>query len=187
MATGINRAESYYRNQAGTAAKSFYLWRDKPCVFISHQQSDTGACEPIAEYLVGLGVDIYFDKYDPSIAALTSSGNPDHITQHIKQGIKFSTHMIGVVSSKTVKSYWVPFEIGYAYDQIPLGILTLADVTDEMLPEYMKTTNIIRGTLSLDNFVAELLSESLQTVRSRGVTKSLTGQHPLARILNPNR
>ncbi|HUS09899.1 MAG TPA: toll/interleukin-1 receptor domain-containing protein [Pyrinomonadaceae bacterium] len=153
MAKGINRAESFQKARAGSARKAFTEWRDKSCVFISHQQEDTEACEPIAQYLVELGVDVYFDKYDKALSPLTAAGNPNKVTQHIQEGIDFSTHMICVVSPKTVKSYWVPFEVGYGYSRITLGVLTLKGVEDGTLPEYMKTTNVIRGTKSLNNFL----------------------------------
>jgi hypothetical protein len=117
MARGTNRAEPHQKVRSGSARKSFSDWLGRLCVFISHQNEDTQACETI---LLSLGVDIYFDKYDKMLSQLTLSQDPTKVTQHIQEGIDFSTHMICAVSPKTVTSYWVPFEVGYGYSRIIL-------------------------------------------------------------------
>jgi hypothetical protein len=187
MARGINRAESSQKSRAGLARKSFTEWHDKSCVFISHQHEDTQACDPIAQYLVELGVDVYFDKYDKALSQLTAAGNSTKVTQHIQEGIDFSTHMVCVVSTKTVKSYWVPFEVGYGYNRITLGVLTLKGVADEMLPDYMKTTQVIRGTKSLNLFIAELLGQPKDFLESRASFKSSSSNHPLDSVFDWNK
>jgi len=187
MPRGINRAESYQKARAGSARKSFSDWRGKPCVFISHQSEDTQACETIAEYLIGLGVDIYFDKYEKTLQQLTSNQDPAGVTKHIQEGIDFSTHMICVVSPTTVKSYWVPFEVGYGYSRIILGVLTLKGIEDAMLPEYLKTTKVIRGTRSLNDFVSELLGRSKDFLESQASFKASARSHPLDNTLDWNR
>ena len=187
MAIGINRAEPYQRARAGSAAKSFSAWQGKPCVFISHQRDDTQACEKIADYLLSIPIDVYFDKYDKSISQLVAEGNADKVTKHIQRGIDFSTHMLCVVSTSTVSSHWVPFEVGYGYERIPLGVLTLKGVTDAMLPEYLKTTRVIRGTKSLNMFLSELLGQGRELLESRIGYKSFTMNHPLDSVLDYQR
>ena len=127
MARGINRADPYQKLRAGKGitAKSASEWPGKPCVFISHHREDTDACQPIADYLVEAGLDVYFDKYDKTLSQLVREGDPNKVTQRIQEGIDFSTHMLCVVSPKTVTSYWVPFEVGYGYRRITLGVLNL--------------------------------------------------------------
>jgi hypothetical protein len=187
MSAGTNRAESFQKARAGSARKAFTEWRNKPCVFISHQHEDTQACDPLAHYLVELGIDIYFDKYDKMLSQMTVASDPTQVTQHIQEGIDFSTHMICVVSPKTVKSYWVPFEVGYGYSRITLGVLTLKGIEDGMLPEYMKTTSVIRGTKSLNRFIAELLGQPRDSLESRASLKASAANHPLERVLDWNK
>jgi hypothetical protein len=186
MTTGINRAESYQKSRAGSARKAFTEWRNNPCVFISHQNEDTNACETIAQYLIGLGVDIYFDKYEKMLNQLSANQDPTGVTKNIQEGIDFSTHMICVVSPTTIKSYWVPFEVGYGYSRIILGVLTLKGVEDAMLPEYMKTTRVIRGTRSLNGFISELLGQPNNSLESRASFKATASPHPLDNVLNWN-
>ena len=187
MIKGINRASTEQRTRAGSAGKLFFAWRDKPCVFISHQREDSEACKSIADHFIDAGVDIYFDQYDPVLNALVASGDADRITQHIRDGVNFSTHMICVLSRNTIKSYWVPFEIGYGYDRVILGILTLKGIEDSELPEYMKTTSILRGASSLDQFLLKLSKERKDYFGGRTVARSTSLSHPLARVLDWNK
>jgi len=160
----------------------------KPCIFISHQRADIEECEKVAEYLIGAGIDVYLDKYDKTLEQLAQEGNPDKLTQRLQKGIDNSTHMICVVSTATIKSYWVPFEVGYGYRHIILGILTLKGIDDADLPDYMKTTKVIRGTKSLNTFVAELLGTKGQVLEEQHVIKSYTAaRHPLDDVLDWNR
>src|SRR5258706_6565467 len=186
MPRGINRAEPTHKARAGSSRKSFTEWRNNPCVFISHQSEDTAACETIAEYLIGLGVDVYFDKYEKTLHQLTVNQDPTGVTKHIQEGIDFSTHMICVASPTTIKSYWVPFEIGYGYSRIILGVLTLKGVEDSMLPEYLKTTKVIRGTRSLNGFISELLGQPNNFLESRTSIKASASPHPLDNVLSWN-
>jgi hypothetical protein len=187
MIKGINRASREQRTRAGSAGKSFLAWRDKSCVFISHQREDSEACKPIADYFIDPGVDVYFDQYDPALNALVATGDADRITRHIRDGVHFSTHMICVVSPNTIKSHWVPFEVGYGYDRVVLGVLTLKGMEDSELPEYMKTTSVLRGAQSLDHFLLELLKERKDYSAGRTLARSTLPGHPLARVLDWNK
>jgi len=155
------------------------------CVFISHKREDTAACEQIANYIMDAGIDVYFDKYDKTLSQLVREGNPNKVTERIQEGIENSSHMLCVVSPATVRSYWVPFEVGYGYRRVALGILTLKGVSDADLPDYMKTTAVIRGTQSLNEFISRLLGPQRTILESRGtITKNAASPHPLDNILN---
>jgi len=95
--------------------------------------------------------------------------------------------MICVVSRNTIKSYWVPFEVGYGYDRVVLGVLTLKGMEDSELPEYMKTTSVLRGAKSLDQFLLELLKERKDYSAGRTLARSTLPGHPLARVLDWNK
>lgn len=92
----------------------------RPFVFLSYKKEDKGACVVIAKYLKDAGIDYYLDIEDKGLQHATSINDPIKITESIKKGICESTHMMVVVSEKTVKSEWVPFEIGYGHASIML-------------------------------------------------------------------
>lgn len=174
MAKGINRASSAARparlSRSLLSQKS--IQDEKPCVFISHQRSDIEACEKIAQYIMDAGIDVYLDKYDQTLQEIASEGDPDKLTQRLQDAISNSTHMLCVVSPATVRSYWVPFEVGYGFSHTHLGVLTLNSVSDTDLPDYMRITRVIRGAITLNDFLAELLSRSRLELEQRSVLKS---------------
>lgn len=187
MRKGVNRAdpiEKALRSIAKSLNETVQK-KEGPCVFISHQKADTDQCVPIAEYLVNSGVDIYFDKYDKTLSQFTKEGDPNKITGRLQEGIDNSSHMICVVSQATVQSYWVPFEVGYGYRHIKLGILTLQGIADDELPDYMRTTRVIRGTQSLNEFIAELLDQPRTRLEEQRIIKGHAQEsHPLDSILD---
>jgi hypothetical protein len=178
MAMSLDRFKDLVENVASKL--------ETPCIFISHVREDTEACEPIAQYIQDAGLDVYFDKYDQTLADLVRQGNPDKVTERIQSGIDHSTHMICVVSPRTVTSYWVPFEVGYGCKSaIGLGVLTLKGIADDDLPDYMKTTRVIRGTRSLNEFIAELVGTSTdRLVEQKAIKKHTDGRHPLDKVLD---
>lgn len=84
---------------------------DIECVFISHQKADKDICLKIADYLMGAGIDVYFDEYDYDLKIANQAQNPTQVTKAILKGINNSSHMICVVSSNTLDSKWVLFEV----------------------------------------------------------------------------
>lgn len=188
MPRGYNKAVPFDKLVAdiGNLLFEMYQLPEKPCVFISHKREDTKDCEKIAEYLMDANVNVYFDKYDDSLSRYASEEDADKLTETIRKGIDESTHMLCVVSEMTYKSYWVPFEVGYGYCRIKLGILTLKDMAEADLPDYMKTSDvIIRGTKSLNDFIAQLLGQKRDILESQGIIKkSSVESHPLDKILN---
>ncbi|MGS2739037.1 toll/interleukin-1 receptor domain-containing protein [Sinomicrobium sp. M5D2P17] len=172
---------------------------NRPCVFLSHKREDKAECRKIAEYLKQAEIDYYLDEEDTELQNAAQSGNPILITENIKKGIKNSTHMLVVVSEKTYKSQWVPFEVGYGHsaildenlkedekpDRLKLSILTLKDISERSLPDYMQVGHIIRGTRSLNEYISKLnnkLEKSL--INESRIFSNSKMTHPLDSILN---
>lgn len=143
---GLNR---FYLNE-------FYDHLNSICIFISHQKKDSSDAKKIADYLMAAGLDVYFDEYDQNI----DRSNPYSIVNAIKVGLKRSTHLLCIISQNSLESKWVPWEIGYAYDNKVLVGLTLRDLSKSFLPEYLQVIQILRGTKSLNEFIAQTLKSS---------------------------
>jgi hypothetical protein len=170
----------------------------RPCVFLSHKREDKYACREIANYFKNAGIDYYLDEEDSKLHYASSIGDPIKITESIKNGIKKSTHMMVVVSDKTYKSQWVPFEVGYGHasildqeslsskeNRIKLSILTLKDVAEKNLPDYLQVGYVIKGTKSLNEYISKItdrLEKSL--ISERRVFSNFQGGHPLDNVLN---
>lgn len=146
--SGINRA--LLTNES--KSKIYFSAQDK-CVFISHQKKDTTISKKIADYIMSYNIDVYFDEYDTDLRLYRQTNNPDGVVSCIKKGINISTHMLCIISVNTLDSKWVPWELGYGYDKTTQSVLTLKGIVDNQLPDYLKTTNILRGTKTLNTFI----------------------------------
>lgn len=157
------------------------------CVFISHQKRDAAVCRKIADYLINAGVDVYFDEYDADLKDYNQRKHPEQVVDAIKKGINRSSHMLCVISPNTMYSKWVPWEIGYGYDKTKVSVLTLKGIPDTELPEYLKTVPIIRGTKSLNTFIATIEHQLEQRMFSRGlIFENKMSYHPLDNYLDWN-
>lgn len=170
----------------------------RPCVFLSHKREDKYACREIANYFKNAGIDYYLDEEDNILQYATSINDPIKITESIKKGIKESTHMMVIISDKTYQSLWVPFEVGYGHasildqekmrleeNRIKLSVLTLKDIAEKTLPDYLQVGYIINGTKSLNEYIAKIanrLERSL--INESRISPHGQMKHPLDNILN---
>lgn len=196
MAKGFNKADLIEKLTWILESNSV---KARPCVFLSHKKEDKAECRKIAEYFKNAEIDYYLDELDPALQQAASNGDPNKITESIKKGIRESSHMLVLVSEKTYKSHWVPFEVGYGHaaiidknrdendkaGKVRLSILTLKDISEKSLPDFMQVGNIIRGTKSLNEYISDItgrLEKSLIN-ESRLFSNSMQS-HPLDEILN---
>lgn len=115
MQPGKNRAEiiksqpiSQFLYQQGSKVP-------KLCIFISHKNEDVDAAVEIGNHIMNdFGYDIYLDLYDATLQAADEEGDIETIVKSIQDGLKYSTHLLCIVTEKSKESWWIPYEIGYA-------------------------------------------------------------------------
>ena len=94
-----------------------------------------------------------------------------------------------LVSSATVRSWWVPYELGFAKNA-GKHLATLKLKGDINLPEYLQISELIRGTTSLNDYLSRVRSGLEQLRKSVTLSESLlaatTANHPLDEHLNWN-
>lgn len=182
---GYNKAKVLDRLTLAQKKTENPLFYNRPCVFLSHQKSDRVLCRKIADYLKDADIDVYFDEDDSSLSDYVRQGNSSKVTETIKKGISNSSHMLCIVSQSTLKSLWVPFEIGFGYDKTKLQVLTLKGISNDHLPDYLKTVSMLRGIRSLNNYVSEISGKTTLIMEQRNkiinFSKSL---HPLDSVLD---
>jgi hypothetical protein len=174
---GINRALYEHRHIAKINATF-----DEPCSFLSHIFIDKAAAIAIADYINARGdIDTYLDINDDDLQLAARTGDSVAVTKFIEQGLSKSTHILCLVSPNTVRSWWVPYELGFAKkSEMPLATLKLKD-TD--LPAYLEISEIIKGTESLNRYLTGVKRGLRKSVTAGALTKSLlpgyTQPHPL--------
>ena len=179
---GINRA--LYENRV-LAKASETLGR--PCIFLSHILIDKSAAIAIADYVNTRGdIDTYLDINDADLQRAATSGDALAITVFIERGLSKSTHIMCLVSPKTVGSWWVPYELGFAKKSgMPLATLKLKDTE---LPAYLEVSEIIKGTESLNRYLTGVKNGLRKSATAGDLTESLlpgyTSQHPLDQYLD---
>lgn len=147
-------------------------------VFISHQKGDRDAAKKIADYLISVGIQVYFDEFDRELQQAEVANNPQGVVAAIKKGINSSTHMLCVISPNTLYSKWVPFEVGYGYDKTDLKTLTLKGIKNSDLPDYIKTKPIIRDIYDINKFIKD---NDGYTTKMVSVDYTL---HPLSSVMD---
>lgn len=137
-----------------TERRLFSSSASQPCVFISHKKEDADFARHLSEYVMERGINVYFDENDPILAKEHKS--PDEVVNAIKKGLEKSTHMIIVLSKKTLESNWVPWEVGFASAKDKeYRLLRLNDVLGEV-PEFYKVAKILNDYDDLNKYLASM-------------------------------
>lgn len=165
------------------------------CIFLSHKKEDKEACLEISKYLEDAGIDYYLDIYDENLQVASDENNPFKITECLKNGIRSSSHMIVVVSEKTKDSQWVPFEIGFGHASLvdknlkpsesssilDLAFLTLKEISDIPIPDFLQIATPIRGIRSLNEYLEKIKPSDVE------LKKYYNSEHSLEKILKWNK
>lgn len=147
---GRNLFETYQRFTIGTKMGAASI--SDACVFISHKKEDKDKAREVAEFLLRLSVDIYFDENDKILAAARDLNDAEQMVKCIEDGLNRCTHLLGVITQNTKGSWWVPYEIGGATGRHrECAHLITGEVTE--LPLYVSVAKILPDVESLENWV----------------------------------
>ncbi len=111
------------------------------CVFISHKDEDTDAAIEIGNHIMNdFGYDIYLDLYDKKLQIADRNDDVEGVVNSIQEGLKYSTHLLCVVTEKSKESWWIPYEIGYAQaNEKKTSSIKLKK--SEFLPSFLRANN----------------------------------------------
>lgn len=180
---GINRA--LYENRHLAKARES---ANRPCIFLSHIAVDKSAADAIGSYITRQGdLDIYLDVNDVNLQNAVSTGDPAGITQFIEQGLSHSTHIMCLVSADTVRSWWVPYELGFGKNA-GKHLFTLKLKGEVTLPAYLQISEIIPGTKSLNYYLTKVRHGLGKAAAVQTLTETLIPEtarpHPLDQHLD---
>lgn len=135
-------------------------------VFISYRHTDRNTAFAIARKLYTNNISYYLDIIDEE------SKSTHDITEVITKNIKKSTHLIAVISSNTVGSWWVPFEIGEAtianrricsyairVDSPNLSLMSYRQIAN-ILPEYLQKWPVLVSSADLEEFIKQYRADN---------------------------
>ncbi|MBF0235237.1 MAG: toll/interleukin-1 receptor domain-containing protein [Desulfamplus sp.] len=181
---GINRA---LLSESIIIAKAS-LTSEKPCIFLSHVSEDKESVKEIGKYIMNYGdIDIYLDINDTELQIAVNNNDPIGITYFIEKGIRSSTHLMCLYSEKTVRSWWVPYEIGYG-KRSSAEVSSLKLKGNVELPAYLKISEMLLGTESLNRYLEKISKKVLTTRGYKQINESLISHsaspHPLDNYLD---
>ena len=120
-------------------------------VFVSHKSSDTKKALQLAEKISRNGLSVWVDIADPTV-----KDGPD-LADYISDVLQSSRSLLAVVTSATKSSWWVPFEIGIAFEKEKL----LASHGNRInLPSFLYKWPNIQTDTQLDRWCREVRSVS---------------------------
>lgn len=115
MRQGKNVAEEIRNDQC---IRYLYQQTSKssgPCFFISHKNEDADAALEIGNHIMNdFGYNIYLDLFDESLQVADQKNDVESIVKSIHKGLEYSTHLLCIITEKSKKSWWIPYEIGFA-------------------------------------------------------------------------
>lgn len=126
---------------------------EKPDVFVSHKSDDTDIAQEVAETIAKSRLTAYLDVLDSNI-----TGDGPELVDYINTIIGCCDSLVAVVSHNTVRSWWVPLEIGIAMEKgLHLGtFLVLTSIyTKRDFPSYLWKWPVLTDMIDLENWCKE--------------------------------
>lgn len=137
-------------------------------VFLSHKREDVELAERIARRLrIYHGIDSYLDVIDPKL-----DQNVLDLAEHIRAEMEKCTELLAVLSAKTARSQWVPWEIGVATEkERPLA--SFIDPPAE-IPEFLQKWPYLQTTNDIDQYAeASKTTRTILLAEQRTTTASI--------------
>ena len=132
--------------QLDAALRQYASWD----VFIAHKSNDADRAIRIAERISRNGLSAWVDVADPNVVR-----DGPELADYIRRVLKSSRSLLALVTGATKESWWVPFEIGLAFEQERL----LASYGNRAnLPSFLYKWPNIQSDTQLDRWCEELRS-----------------------------
>jgi hypothetical protein len=190
--SGVNRAKPNLGLESinYNLNKSLSAGNKKPCIFLSHISVDKIDAEKLADYIMEkAGIDVYLDIYDRELQNAVTLKDLSKITALIERGITSSTHAMCLISEKTVNSWWVPYELGYA-KKAGKKICSLKLKGNVDIPDFLKIGDLIYGTKSLNEYIKKIITDAMLAKDTPNIDVSLESHssmnHSLDSVLDWN-
>ena len=121
-----------------------------------HIKKDLKIAEVVKEYLQRMGFSTYLDVNDRDFSQAVYIHDCNEKVASIQKGLDDCDALICIISDKTLQSWWVPFEIGYAKaGKRKIASIKTKDV--ESFPEYLQVEETLSSTQDLRSFLGSIV------------------------------
>ena len=129
-------------------------------VFVSHKSDDEEKAEEVARCIQSCGLTPWLDVVD-----LVDKEDDEKMADRIQDAISRSFSLMAVVTDTTNESWWVPFEIGIAYDMCKQLASYCEHPEDVDPPSFLKRWPLATNRDALRRW-CRIISESDRTLSS---------------------
>ena len=148
-----------------------------PVVFLSHRRSDKPVVQALSRLVSALGIHFWLDETDADLqraAGLGMTGDAA-LVHAIERGVRHSTHLLGLLSPRTMGSWWVPYEIGFARAQSKGAIFVALELDRDLasVPEYARIAPVFTSVDEIARWSAGLSGADLHS-DTMGITGPVT-------------
>jgi hypothetical protein len=121
-------------------------------VFISHSSLDRDKAREVAEALRTSRIDYYLEEEDDELQLADKVQEHVKVVGRIEAELVACTHLLGLITKNTRKSWWVPYEIGGATGR-GRQCAHLVDGEVCTLPSYIQVPTILPGRQDLRSWL----------------------------------
>lgn len=114
---------------------------DRWDVFVSHKSNDQARALDVARCIQEQGLSVWVDVLDQSIV-----GDSPELAKHIDNILTRTFSLLAVVTENTQESWWVPFEIGLAFE---LRRYLSSYGSRSLLPSFLRTWPNVQNHIDL--------------------------------------
>lgn len=122
-------------------------------VFVSHKSEDKAIAKRVARCICAQGLTPWLDVID-----LATDRDDETIVDRIEVAISKSLSLLAVVTDVTNESWWVPFEIGIAYDRKKQLASYCEDYDSVERPSFLWRWPLVKDRYDLRKWCGRILS-----------------------------
>jgi DNA repair photolyase len=115
-------------------------------VFISYCRADSELAEQIAKLFADAGIEYFLDLKDVDWGM--------NIKETVDQGIAECSHLLVILSPASLRSNWVPYEIGFA-SALDLMVLPFLQHPAIDVPDYLRAVRSIKDLRELKDYFSD--------------------------------
>lgn len=138
-------------------------------VFVSHKSDDESKAMAVARCVKELGLTAWVDAID-----MEGATDNEQMVNRIQEAISRASSLIAVVTNVTNESWWVPFEIGLAYEKEKDLATYCEDAAKVHLPSFLWSWPLVKDHHDLHRWCESIMET--KTMLQEAVMETYTDQ-----------
>jgi hypothetical protein len=136
-----------------------------PQVFLSHRQFDKPIVRALARLLSALDIHYWLDEEDQDIRNAVTLGliGESAVVHAIERGVEHCSTLLGLLSSRTQGSWWVPYEIGYCRAAAKPASFLAVRPSEIATPEFVRVTAVYWSVDEIARWASTLTGHDLHS------------------------